>query len=287
MVSKKKLSIGLLCFMAGQSVLLFCMEKDNKWLSFNWFFNKGKSKTFWLISTNSTKIPKPISTIYSSHGEIFMPTCIHEKRIMQYPSYTSALFVKGEDLTIKYLKSAFGKTDIKNGIPVVNLLVLLNKPDNEKFFKTHPQYPRYKRILSKLQKYFVINPTKMATALGIVKYDVEKLDDEEKKIYDEVSSRKIPKFFPWPLIAGKKGGEFLTTKIFDVPVNLKCVSRKKCPKDSSRTIPFHVTLKIVQDYFVKEPRWVLGEQNKLVQEGILVKKEDRVYHGPNGFRPAS
>lgn len=280
MVSIKKLSIGLLCFMAGQSILLFGMEKNNGWLYFNWFLNKEKSNAHWLISTT---IPKPISTIYSSHGVIFMPTCIHEKRLMQYPSITSARFVKGEGLDIKYLESAFGKTKIKNGIPVVNLFAWLNKHDNEKFLKTHPQYPRYIKILSKLQKYFVIKPTPMEEALRIVKYDVENLGYEEKKIYNEISSRKIPKFFPFPLVIGKENGKSFTTKIFDVFVNLKYVSRKQCPKDPSTTIPFHVTLQKAQKYFVKKPRWVLGEQNKLVQEGILVRKEGRLYHGPNGF----
>ena len=265
------------------------MEKDNKLSFLQWFSNTEKLKPSWLIRFRffSTTIPKPISTIYSSHGEIFMPTCIHEERLMQYPSVTSARFVNGESLDIKYLESAFGKTNIKNGIPVVNLFVWLNKNDTEKFLKTHSQYPRYKKILSKLQQYFVIKPTKMEKALEIVKYDIEKLGDEEKKIYDKVSSRKIPKFFPLPLVIGKENGKSFTTKIFDVLVKLKCVSRKQCSKDPSTTIPFHVTLQRAEDCFVKSPRWVLGEQNKLIKEGILVRKEGHVYHGPNGFRPAS
>ena len=182
---------------------------------------------------------------------------------------------------IKSLNDIFGTTVGKDD-PIVEVWIGSEKVPNwstvdfTEFRKTHPKYQEYLKILSKLK---------------ILNNDVNKLIDDEQKLFQDVCDRKVPYFMPLPFFDGKKKKNtfILSIKIFDVPVKLKCTGVKDPNNWSGPMLPFHVGLQKLKKDFSYNPCWLEKEEERLVREGILVKNSflsrwltGKTYdHGPN------
>ena len=123
--------------------------------------------------------------------------------------------------------------------------------------------------------------------------------DKKQETFDRVvNSRNItsedflpfvPPFISFSFLDRKKEGEYFTKQMFGVTVKLKCNGVQDPNHEYVSMLPFHIGLQKLKENFANNPRWEEGEEERLVEKGILVKKgliarlwTGNIYdHGPN------
>ena len=113
----------------------------------------------------------------------------------------------------------------------------------------------------------------------------------EYTIAEAAEKAKFPCYLPLSLLDLEREDSYVNLRFWDVKVRLTCQQLSSIAPTVKKygVKSFHEVLQLLQHEFSKKPEFESGDIERLIREGILIKKRNYFFgeeickHGPRGF----